>query len=345
MKIFFNSCLFISFAVCSDFVITLDNLTNSYDKVKRVYLKYEKDNAFWLQLHGSHSHLKNFLVTTYRTEPIKLFQKIEASQNFDLCFIVIGCIQLALSNFTSCHLWKRHLSAHSAPKTAAKKFFKRTRYFMRIIVRRKDWDVGKEILRILLSLQKKFLPRLGSESEIKVVERRLKEYKFLYDRFDPSDPDAILGTFVHLKSMALDLNEEFLKDPLIRRFIKLFKIYQYHFLSNGMKLPWDPSKLDPMFLYFLLFNVRYRNFSKYMKIPLNHPLTYFKDFNVFQTTFKFYEETIKPNTISINDAMVNGSSDFIKFVRESIDSNIFNLDESDHWYLKAILCLVPIYIY
>jgi hypothetical protein len=122
MKIFFYSCSFISFVICSDFVITLDNLTNSFDKVKRIYFKY-KDEEFWDQSNGSHSHLEIFLVKTFETDPFGLFQKIEMSQNFQLCFIVIGCVQLSLSKKISTHLWEERLCAQSVPKTIAKKFY------------------------------------------------------------------------------------------------------------------------------------------------------------------------------------------------------------------------------
>jgi hypothetical protein len=342
MKFFFS--LFISFVVCSDFVITLDNLTNSYDKVRRLYFKFDKDEEFWDQFNGSHSHLKNFLVKTFETDPIGLFQKIEKSQNFQLCFIVIGCVQLSLNKKMSTHLWEEHLCAQSVPKTIAKKFYRWSKEIMHRIVRSEDWSKSKEILGILLSLQKKFLLLLGSSAK-KEVQMRLAEYKFLCGQFDPSDFDTFLGTFVHLKSMALDSNGNFHKNLLNRKFIKLFKIHQIHFHLYRKELPWDPSKLDPKLLYFLIFTVRYRDFSDSMKTPPKLSLKYLTGLDVFQKTFTIYKETIKPNTISINDAMVNGSSDFIKFVRESIDSNMFALNESDHWYLKAILCLVPIYIY
>jgi hypothetical protein len=344
MKIFFF--LFFSFAVCSDFVITMDNLTNSYDRVKRSYFKYEKDKSFWPQFRDSHSHLNDFLVQTYETDPINLFRKLEMSQNFQLCFIVIGCIQLTLNQLFCSHLWKEHLSAKIVHKKVGEKFFERTRYFMRMIVRREDWDVGKEILRILLSLQKKFLPRLSFESEIKLVERRLKGYKFLHDRFDPSDSDAILESLIHLNSMALVFNKNYFHINLLnRKFIKLFKIHQFHFLSYRKKLPWDPSKLDQKFLYFILFPISIRNFFDYMKTPHELSLKHLTGLDVFQKIFKIYKETIKPKSFSINDAMVNSSSEFIKFVRESIDSNIFDLDERELWYLKGVLCLIPIYIY
>jgi hypothetical protein len=344
MKIFILLFIIIPFVVCSDFDITLDNLTNSYDKVKRSYFKYKMDKSFIYQSYGSHSRLKNFLVKTYKTDAVGLFQQIEKSQNFHLCFIVIGCLQLSLNNKISCHLWEDLFSPQSDPKATAKKFFVQCKDFMHMIVRREDWAEVKKILEILLSLQKKFLPRLESDSETKVVERRLAEYKFLYDRFDPSDSNAFLDTFIHLKSMALDYNGDFLKNPLIRKFIKLFKIYKFHFLSYEKKFPWDPSKLDQKFLYFLIFRVKYCDFFDYMKTPYKFPLLRFKDYQVFRKTFKVYEDMVKPQVITINNAMENGSSDFIKFLHESIDSNIFYLNYNENWLLKAILRLIPIYI-
>jgi hypothetical protein len=340
MKFFF--LFFISFVACSDFVITLDNFTNLYDRVKRSYFKYEKDGEYWDQFYDSHCHLNNFLVQTYKTEPIRLFRKLEMSQNFQLCFIVVGCIYH--KKYCS-QLWREHLNARILPKTIAKKFYRWSKEIMHKIVRREDWSSkSKKILKILLSLQKKFLSLLGSGTK-KVVERWLAEYKFLYDRFDPSDSNAFLGTFVHLRSIGMQFNGNCHETLSIRKFIKLFKIYRYHFLSYKSKLPWDPSKLDPKFLYFLIFKVKYCYFFYYMKAPPRHPLPFLIDKKVFQKPFKVYKEMAKPKIVNINDAMVNGSSEFIKFVRESIDSNDFDLDDCNHWYLKAILCLIPIYIY
>jgi hypothetical protein len=335
MKIFLLPFYFLAFVFSSDFDIPLDNLTYSFSEVKAKYLKYKNDPSYFDQFICSHHHLTEFLKESYETDAVELFQRIEERKDPYLAHCVLGIIDALIRNCESTSIWKDHVEDINAD------LFYRAKNLMKVMVKKQNWANSKKILHRLLLIQKRFLLLFGDGWEIQKVQKRLMKYEFIHDNFNPGDKDAFLNLFHHLS--LLDHRGKVTKDSLLGKLIKLFKVYRSHFLSYDREQFGEIPTFPLKFLYSIV-TATIVSYSKFINILNNQfPLSLNPLLKIpcLKKAFQIYRGL----TESAEFFTVEISSDFIVFIRESIDdsgNNTFNLmKESDIWLLEAILFLIP----
>jgi hypothetical protein len=130
---------------------------------------------------------------------------VEDQHDFQLAYAVIGTIGRVNSfgvQKKSSPVWVEHLLPNMPPIT----FFEGAKSLMRIIVQGNDWLIEKEILRVLLSIQRQFLYKLDSNGFPK-VKARLEGYQFIHDWYDPNKEKVLFDLFYHFHLQATKTKE------------------------------------------------------------------------------------------------------------------------------------------
>jgi hypothetical protein len=333
MNVFSLFCSFLPLILCTTHDITLENLNYSFQLVNFFYQRQLKDVSYKTQFVRAHTQLHSFINQQFETDPIELFKSLEENRNFHLGHFVVCNITAVFMKNMAFYIWVDN---------SFESFFTNSKCLMKWLLRSMDWTKAREILRILLSIHWRFLPRTREN----YWKRRLENYKFIYHHYNPGDKDAFLHVFYSLRSQILSYNERVPTKTSFKRLFKLFNLYRVHFLSTDREKLGEISKLPPKFLFSLIFRLSYGQLVKLINNSFKFSLGTLSNFEMFQKALQVYRKEIKLSTISTNKAF-KSSSEFIKFVRESTesDANIFDLDEEEWWILKGILVLIPIYIH
>jgi hypothetical protein len=180
MKILLISSFLFSLILGLTHDFTLDNLSYSFRKVRDLYLKQNEDyddDFLFDEFNSSNTQLVTFLKQCFQTNPVDLLKRLDSNLDFQLVYFFLSVIEWISSehSYSTIFIWSEILD----PKIDPKVFFKIAKILMRNIVTKMDWGVvGKDLLKVLLSIQRQFLCKLSSDKIfLRKVKDRLERYQ------------------------------------------------------------------------------------------------------------------------------------------------------------------------
>jgi hypothetical protein len=186
------------------------------------------------------------LIQFYENDPIALLNIVRWNGNRQVSCFIIGILTLKPPvDFSYWDIYKIY-SNISLPKF----FFQKCRILMNRVCKRRDWAKAKEILEILLSIQRQYLYHLEA-SDLARAKRWINEYESILHTFDPSDMDAFLRLFRQIQSIAISCYGNFSAKFFYLKLINRFKIFRYHALNRYWK-KLNVNSCPPKLLYLIV---------------------------------------------------------------------------------------------
>jgi hypothetical protein len=329
---------------CISFLeITRDNFIPSYREMSDLFLLNSNKNTVNPLFAKYHKQIDTFMKDLLANDPIELFKIIWENGNREMAhFVILTAI------------WSNDRLSFSGPDLSTNRasffFFQRSKVLIRSVIRRKNWTEAKEIVAILLSLQRKFLYQLDSNEFSRLnVKRWMRQYDFIYHAFEPRNQNDLFQTFHDLhwlakEHTALINKNEPSKFPLLKT-LGLFQVHCQHF-NNYYWEDLDLSTISPYLLYHVFFyNCPKRTIFRNLRHPHDYiipdrnwyPDSFFKIIHLYEGKFGVrFGSSVKS---------FQRSSRFCKFLQSCLDSkeNIYNLGEREKWLIEASLRIFPIF--
>jgi hypothetical protein len=333
---------FLSFIACGlNHEFTLNNLIYSYGKVRQLYLKQIDDGSFTARYKGTRKQLKKFLLQCYQNCPVELFQKVEYHHDFQLAHAVIGTVNSLILNQRSSPVWVEHLLRDMSPTM----FFDRAKKLIRIIVERKDWLTAKEILRVLLRIQKQFLHKLDY-NEFPKVKARLEGYQFIHDWYDPNDKKIFIDLFRHFHLLATKHKGTVPTGSSVRKSFKLFNLYRFHSFNHNIWKQFEDVSKIPRKLVFIMLVPSYSisRVFQFFNRPSPSQIPDLFRLSLYFSVVTAYIGKVKEGFISMDH--LRRSPHFSEFMRSCIKSpNEYHkiLGKIDFWLIEAYFHVLSIF--
>jgi hypothetical protein len=325
---------------------TEDNIIHLCQSTADLYLaSVESKNESILPLFHKSSYFLSIHLKELTKDRVKLFKVLWERGDLRTTHFIVGTIPLLL-NFNPKQkgplaLWKEQLNSDF---DLAKLFFQNSKDLMHSLCKEKNWSDAKNVLEILLLLQRKYLYYIKSnKEEFEKVERWIREYEIIFHCFNPrnSDLPIFLGLFRNLqfeanKFVGGDLSEETLDFAIFKQ-LNLFRLYRHYFYENAWEEFQNVSNHSPDLLYLLLFDLSEVDMFRFLKNKqIGNPNFFFvcnEDFSKIKTAYeKLFHKKIKITLNSFEDLCM-----VLVFMNYSSEgsSGTFGLGDKEIWLIKT----------
>jgi hypothetical protein len=327
-----------------------DKLIHLYRHTRDFYFVKQRDPSLEPLFDKLYKDLDGFLRGCWSSDAVGLLNALRERENRQLAHYVFGKILSFLlpNKWERFNIWKVHLSPRII---SAVFFFKKSKSLIYNVCRNYS-DVSKEILPIILSIQRQYLHHLKDDkAKMKIAKRWIEEYELVVHKEDFRDLDKFLKLFYYLKSEATACEGNIPKTGSDGFLIKS----ALHSLKIRCKLFYDVywKELDdykfttlPKQLLFLIVIDR----GKFMTFQfLNNPRMGDRlDFDIFNKDFEkivgiFFQKSKKSLFVDGLDPFEK-HLDFVEFLQHSIEpgGNTDNLSEKERWLIRVIFYLLTI---
>jgi hypothetical protein len=348
---FFFLFLFFPFSSCtfgSKYVLTLDNFIHFCRELIDLYFMYLKDESFENPLIAEHDKLSSFLCQYYKEDPIELFNSVMRNRDLQVTCLIIGLLNISMKKYLSLEF--EICSTELYPMINSPTFYFGVAKELMFNVSNKRWTSHKEILPILCSIQRHYLPNLDGD-ERQVAEGWIAEYEFLYHSFDPSDLNAFLKLFQDLWKTAIlfvgpiSYHRSSLEIPILK-LLNRFRLYCNHFYNSDWEKFNEVEKFPLQLLFVFITGFSDNFIFIFLKDPKTvgpslfyHSLN--KDFSWIQ---KIYETKFKCQINSKID-IFKPSHELSKFLHPFIktDDKPCKLKEREKWLIRVLLHIISQY--
>jgi hypothetical protein len=210
--------------------IDTSNLIHSFRKVVDYFGKQRTDPSFEKSFMHYYKGLTKFLDFSYENDPKTLFEIVRANENFPLAHFIISVLTYWRGVDFGNRLWNKNYQFRHQDKCF--NFFKGARQLMFQISRKENWTISKDVLGVLLQIQRQYLFKLvKDENKMARAKKWIYKYEIIYSFFDPKDVSALVGLFGDIRCIANTFDKSTLK-TLHHRLLYSFNLFYlscYHF--------------------------------------------------------------------------------------------------------------------